>query len=151
MLIGTTFDFLKRPRMPNKTESETILKLFQSCFDHIRHGKYCLDQWTMAQRLDKVVDYSSSEERLHTTLSELQNDQPDLSPFQGHATSNPQQVSKPDLGRGTSRFQITQEYHGTDIHLGAIGGKALGTSEGVLSLFKQAILGISLMVLSSSS
>ena len=39
-----------------------------------------LDQWTMAQRLDKVTDYSSSEERQHTTLSELQNDQPDLSP-----------------------------------------------------------------------
>ena len=39
-----------------------------------------LDQWTMAERLDKVTDYSSSEERQHTTLSELENDQPDLSP-----------------------------------------------------------------------
>ena len=50
-----------------------------------RHNRYRdrrmsenLDQWTMAQRLDKVSDYSSSEERQHTTMSELHNDQPDL-------------------------------------------------------------------------
>ena len=56
----------------------------------------------------------SPEERKHTTLSELQNDQPDLSPKQVHATSDPQQASKPDrtdLGRGTSRLHITEEYH----------------------------------------
>ena len=71
------------------------------------------------------------EERQHMTLSQLQNDQPDLSPQQGDA----QEVSKPDrtdLGRGTSRFQITEEYHGTDIQLEAVGGKTLGTS-GALS------------------
>ena len=51
-----------------------------------RHHRYLnhrmsenLDQWTVAQRLDKVTDYSSSEEKEHTTLSELQTDQPDLS------------------------------------------------------------------------
>ena len=90
-----------------------------------------LDQWTMPQRLDKITDYSSSEERQHATLSELQNDQPDLSPQQDRATSDPQQASKPgrrDLGRGTSWFQITEAYHGTDIQLEAIGGKAHGTS-----------------------
>ena len=34
--------------------------------------------------------------------------------------------------RGTSRLMITKEYHGPDIQLEAIGGKALGTSEGAL-------------------
>ena len=38
-----------------------------------------------------------------------------------------------DLGRRTSRFQITEEHHGTDIQLEAIGGKALGTPGGALS------------------
>ena len=36
-----------------------------------------LDEWTMAQGLDAVADYSSSEKGQHTTLSELQNDQPE--------------------------------------------------------------------------
>ena len=39
----------------------------------------------------------------------------------------------PDLGKGISRFQSTKKYHGTDIQLEVIGGKALGTSEGALS------------------
>ena len=50
--------------------------------------------------------------------------------------SDPQQASKPgrtDLGRGTGRLQITEEHHGTDIQFEAVGGKALGTSEGTLS------------------
>ena len=38
-----------------------------------------------------------------------------------------------DIGRGTSQFQIMEEFHGTDIQLEAIGGKALGTSEQALS------------------
>ena len=38
-----------------------------------------------------------------------------------------------DGGRGTSRLQITEEYHGADIQFEAIGGKALGASEGALS------------------
>ena len=42
-------------------------------------------------------------------------------------------LGRTDLGIGTSRFQITQEYYRTDIRLDAIGGKALGTSEGALS------------------
>ena len=33
----------------------------------------------MAKELDTVADYSSSETRQHTTLSERQNDQPDIS------------------------------------------------------------------------
>ena len=37
------------------------------------------------------------------------------------------------FGRGTGRLQITEEHHGTDIQLDAIGGKALGTSKGALS------------------
>ena len=64
--------------------------------------------------------------------SELQKDQPDL------FTSDPQQASKPgraDLGRGTSRFQMTEQYHGTYIQLEAIGGKAPATSKGALSYF----------------
>ena len=58
------------------------------------------------------------------TLSELQNDQPDLSPQQGHAMSDPQQASqsgKTDLGRGAGRLQITEDHHGTDIQFEAIG------------------------------
>ena len=39
-----------------------------------------LDQWTVAQRLDNVADYSSSEGRQHTTLSKLQSDQRELRP-----------------------------------------------------------------------
>ena len=78
----------------------------------------------------------SSEERQYTTLSELQNDHRDLSAQ--HATSDRQQASKPgpgwtNLGRGTNRFQMTKRYHGTDIQLEAIGGKAPGTPEGALS------------------
>ena len=49
---------------------------------------------------------------------------------------DPQQASKPgrtDLGRGTSWFQMHEEYHGTDTQLEAAGGKALGISEGALS------------------
>ena len=45
-------------------------------------------------------------------------------------------ISKPgrtDLGSKTGWFQITEEYHGTDIQLEAIGGKALGTLDVVLS------------------
>ena len=34
-------------------------------------------------------------------------------------------------------FQITEEYHGTYIQFEAIGGKALGTSEGALSIIHQ--------------
>ena len=70
------------------------------------------------------------------TFSALQNDQPDLSPYQGHATRDPQQASSPgrtDIGRETSRFQVTEEYHGTDIQLKAAGGKAHESSEGALS------------------
>ena len=47
-----------------------------------------------------------------TTLSELQNDQPDQTPKQGHATIDSQQAWEPartDLGRETSRLQITEE------------------------------------------
>ena len=39
-----------------------------------------LDQCIMAQRLDKITNYSSSNGRQHTSLSELQKDPPDLSP-----------------------------------------------------------------------
>ena len=48
-------------------------------------------------------------------------------------TSDPQQACKPgrtDLGRRASRLQITEEYHGTDVQLKAVGGKALETPEG---------------------
>ena len=53
----------------------------------------------------------------------------------------PQQASKPgrtDLGRETNRFQITEEYHGTDIQLEAVDGKALGTSDHNFIVFKKA-------------
>ena len=40
-----------------------------------------------------------------------------------------------DLGRGTNRFQITEECSGTYIQLEAIGGKPLGTSEDVYNNF----------------
>ena len=43
----------------------------------IHHMSENMDQWTMAKELDTATDYSSSEKRQHTTLSELQNDQPD--------------------------------------------------------------------------
>ena len=61
------------------------------------------------------------------------------SPKQGHATSDSQQASKPgstDLGKGTSLFHITVEYYlTTAIHLQAVGGKTLGTSEETLVYF----------------
>ena len=47
----------------------------------------------------------------------------------------PQHASKlgrKDRGRGTGRLQITEEHHGTDIQFEAVGGKALGASEGAL-------------------
>ena len=72
----------------------------------------------MAQGLDTVLDYSSSKKRQHTTLPELQNYQPNESLEQCHATCNSRQASKPgrtDPGRGTSMFQITEEYCWTDI------------------------------------
>ena len=89
--------------------------------------------WLWNQNSDKITDF---EVRQYTTLSELQNDQPDLSLWQGHAMSDPRQASKPgrtDIGRGPSRFQITRAYRGTDIQLEAIGGKASGSSETDLS------------------
>ena len=56
-----------------------------------------------------------SEKRQHTTLAKLQNDQSDLSSNQSPVTDYSQETGKPgrtDLGRGTSRFQITEEYTG---------------------------------------
>ena len=112
-----------------------LRRFYYDLYVHWSTAPENLDQWTMAQRLDKVTD-SSSEERQHTTLSKLQNKKPDLSSWQGHAKSDPQQASKSgrtDLGSGTGRLQSTEEHHGIDIQFETIGGKTLGTSEGALS------------------
>ena len=76
-----------------------------------------LDQWTMAQRPDKVTELF-----LFRTKSELQNDQPDLSPY-----------SMIRLRVILNRLVIQAEQILEEEQFEAIAGKALGTAEGALS------------------